>query len=778
MNARRIMPTLILTGMLVAVFCSGAVLGQAPAPATGEEAAPQVSDEAVAAPQQSPADDDAQEAAEKTEAFRDVLRQARSYLVTVATRWQKDQGELPESGYGMSFERSVMELVENKQSSEEEGVMVDPASGLVLAVDHGKESRFIESVKGHTADGREFPLQRHGFYVDVDAAGYRTDRWPGPKEPLAWFEGPLDLFGGGPVVTASLDREGLGWEVAVSFGSGGRLTQVTDANNLDSLTTVAGTGLVFDEEARPLGFTTGTRISLTGERYPWRGDGLAGRQLLTFAEFDKLRGTVEEEVGRYAHEVRIVYRQPEGEEENLTFEGEDQTSLTQFYYGYAISPNRVFVPVKLEKIYIQRFKEITIRIGDRDVPARFLGAYLDFGGFVVEMDGATSPGVLPMADAGPVPDFHRAVLTYVHERKFGRRRDTVWYNRVRGYGRGYKDRLWPELKTPPARGALILGIDRRPIGLCLIERRLEEEKKGEGGRWRYYYRGQQDGLQLYCMDQLVDAFKDPQAHFDPNLKPASEQEEKRLVWLGVETQPVGPRLAEMLDRLAGSKEIQKWTRKGEIGLRVAYVYEGSPAEKAGIVEGDILLEITEEGKTVPIELEPGSRSGYRSYGRYGSGASRGGFSSSPAGGRRNYLTELLTRLGPGTKIALTYLHGTEKKTHDFALEWAPHDLESADKFKDEKTGLTVKNLTYDIRAALRLKNDQPGVVVAKVEEGEKADIAQIGTHQIITEINGRPVRSVDEYKEIITPIAEGQQGGTAVLALLWMGKSHMVKITY
>ena len=394
------------------------------------------------------------------------------------------------------------------------------------------------------------------------------------------------------------------------------------------------------------------------------------------------------------------------------------------------------------------------------------------------MEGATSPAVLPVGGPADVPDFNRAVMTYRHERKFGRRRNVVWYNRVQDYTRGYMDRLWPVMKHPMMRGTLVLDFDKRPIGLSLIERRLEQEKKGEDTRWRYYYRGRPEGLRLYRVDQLAAAFSDPEKHFDPNLKPASEQEEKRLVWLGVETQDLTARLAEMLDHMAASGLTQKWTRKGEIGLRVTHVYRDSPAAAAGIQVGDILLEVKETGKDKPIELEPsGGRGGFRGSMPWMMG--RGGRSSGGDGAidRRNYLTALLTRLGPGTEITLAYLQGTERKTHDFTLQWAPHDFESADKVKDEKTGLTVKNLTYDVRAMLRLDDDQPGVIVAKVEDGEKADIAQIVPYQIITELNGRPVSDVKDYETRMKAIQEADTG-TAVFTLLWMGKSRIVRIEF
>ena len=757
--------------MTISVILLAAVLGSIRSPAARGQVAPAAP--AVAAPaaaDKTAADKAVADKAARTEALQKVLAFSRDYLVTVTTQWQKDQGEYPEiSSQGGSQVYSVSDLVENRQASEDLGMMIDPAKGLVLAIDHNGQTRFIKSVAGLTAQGKPFALQRHGFYLDLDAAVYRTDAWPGKTEAPAWFDGPLDLSGGGHFAT--LTRDDLGWSLEVTGGGGGSYhCQRTDRQDLDGLQDVSSVGLAFTATAQPVGFTTGTRVSLTGDQYPWRGRDLAGSRLITFEEFATLTDRIKQEVGRYAHEVRIVYRQSEGEEENLTFEGEDPSSLTQYYYGYAISPTRVLVPLKLDKIYIQRFKEISVDLAGKQAPARFLGAYQDFGGFVVEMDGAASPAVLPIGEAPPLPEVNRAMVTYVHHRKFGRRHNKLWYTRLTGYEPGYADRPWPQTKQAMARGMLVLDFGGRPLGLCLVERRLDQEKTGEdGGNWRYA-RADLDGLQLYRLDQLATALKNPEAHFDPNLRPSSGQDEKRLVWLGVETQTVSPQLAEMLDRMAGSDQVQAQTRKGQKGLRVTLVYPDSPAAKAGLLEGDILLDITEEGKATPIELRAGA---YRDRGWGDSWQDYSGLLS-----RSNYLTRLLTRIGPGTKVTLAYLHGTEAKTRQFTLEWAPYDFESADKYKDLKTGLTVKNLTYDVRALLRLADDQPGVIVAKIEEGEKADIAQIGMLQIITAINGQPVRTIDEYRQAMTAIQGAETGGTAVITVLWMGKSNIVKIEF
>jgi hypothetical protein len=709
--------------------------------------------------------------AEKSAAtFKRVSDQARQYLVTLATRWQKNEGEYPTGASEDQYHGSMRDQAENRKADEAVGVMLDPVKGLIIAEDHGQQPRFIESEKAFTADGKPFALKRHALYLDMDAALYQTDQWPGLRTPLAWLKGPLDLHGG-TWTSASVSREAGFWRVTFAGGCGAKtMFRRTDPPVTDEVIAEAAAALVFDAEGRPIGFSPGGRISLTGDRYPWRGTAYSAMRVMTWTEFGALRADIERRVAAYAHEVRIVYRQPEQGEEDLEFDDEEgEEGLTRYYYGYAISPTRVLVAVKLEKEFIQRFETITVRLGDKDAPATFLGAYQHFGGFLVEMTDATSPGVLKADDAAAVPDFNRAVLTYVHERKFGQRRNTVWYNRVSSYDRGYEDRLWPTLKRRAEAGTLVLNTAGKPVGLCLVERFLDKEKRGEDNGWYY---DDADAVRLYPLSKLAAALAKPSDHFDANLRPATGQQGHRLVWLGVETQLLDSRLAEMLDRIAGGDAVQQATRSGEIGLRITYLHKNSPAAKASLAEGDILLSITEDGKTKPIELTGEGSGGYW-WGGYAPRSATG-----TQFGRRNNLTKLLTRLGPGTKVELRYLSGDEVKTQAFVLQWSPPDYESADKYKDEKTGVTVKDLTYDIRAMLKLDGDQPGVIVAKVEPGEKAALARIGGGVIITNINGESLKSIKDYERLIKGVQGNTDGGTAVLSLWSMGKSRRVKIEF
>ena len=79
------------------------------------------------------------------------------------------------------------------------------------------------------------------------------------------------------------------------------------------------------------------------------------------------------------------------------------------------------------------------------------------------------------------------------------------------------------------------------------------------------------------------------------------------------------------------------------------------------------------------------------------------------------------------------------------VEQAPRDNVSAKKAKDEGTGLTVKELTYEVRASLHLDAKAPGVVVDDVEEGSSAAQARVLANELLLEMDGRPVADPEGF---------------------------------
>ena len=143
----------------------------------------------------------------------------------------------------------------------------------------------------------------------------------------------------------------------------------------------------------------------------------------------------------------------------------------------------------------------------------------------------------------------------------------------------------------------------------------------------------------------------------------------------------------------------------------------------------------------------------------------------------NYLTRMLAEIGAGTTVKLCYLHDGKKQEQEFTIEQAPRDMLSAAKYKNEKLGLTVKELTYEVRAALRLQENEPAIVVTQVEQGTPAALARINTYELIRAVDGESVASVETFEKLITA-AQQQNKESVRLTLEWMGKTRLADLKF
>jgi len=193
-------------------------------------------------------------------------------------------------------------------------------------------------------------------------------------------------------------------------------------------------------------------------------------------------------------------------------------------------------------------------------------------------------------------------------------------------------------------------------------------------------------------------------------------------WLGVSIQEVTPGLAKSL----GLKENK--------GALVAQVVKGSPAEKAGIEQGDVILEFDRkpvaESKDLPQQV-----------------------ALTPVG---KTVTVKLSRDGKVIDRQVKVGEMEEKAE----MTKAPTSHRSL--------GITVQNLTPEIAKGLGLKKDA-GVVVARVEAGSPAADAGIQRGDVIQEVNRSPVKDVGDFVQKM----EKAKGKENVLLLIQRGQNSL-----
>ena len=192
-------------------------------------------------------------------------------------------------------------------------------------------------------------------------------------------------------------------------------------------------------------------------------------------------------------------------------------------------------------------------------------------------------------------------------------------------------------------------------------------------------------------------------------------------WLGVSIQDVTPELAK-------SFGLEK-----NRGALVAEVITASPAEKAGIEQGDIILALN--GREI-AESKELSRM----------------MAATPVG---DAVTLSVLRNG---KTITCRVSAGEMEEKDVAMQDAPR----------ESLGLTVQDITPDIAQELGM-DKAGGVVVAAVEPGSPASDAGIQQGDVIQGVNQKPVRNVDDFA---AKIANAGKQDT-VLLLIKRGRNNL-----
>jgi S1-C subfamily serine protease len=277
--------------------------------------------------------------------------------------------------------------------------------------------------------------------------------------------------------------------------------------------------------------------------------------------------------------------------------------------------------------------------------------------------------------------------------------------------------------------------------------------------------GEEDGTRGLHALWLADVAPAALARaLDVRAMPRDAEDARRLPWLGVECEPLrGPLVAAALG-------VADATRDGARGLVVNRVYPGSPAARAGIRVDDVLLWARRTDAAgdpaPPVDLvdAPGSLAW-----------TDDAEVPRPWRPRGDAVVRLLSAWDVGTPYEVGYARGGEAHVAKAVVETGPRDVSSALRARDEGTGLLVKELTYEVRAGLRLEGDAPGVLVADVVEGSSAARARVSPYEVVREVDGVPA---DDPKVFAERLAAARAAGKDAvrLVVLRLDRSRFVDL--
>ena len=180
-------------------------------------------------------------------------------------------------------------------------------------------------------------------------------------------------------------------------------------------------------------------------------------------------------------------------------------------------------------------------------------------------------------------------------------------------------------------------------------------------------------------------------------------------WFGVSIQAITPELA------------QQFQLKQDYGTLVADVVEGSPADKAGIKRGDVIVEF--DGKEIKEPFQ---------------------------------LRNMVAGTQPGDTREVKIIRDGKPMTLEVTIGELPTETEKVPTSYDNAlNGVEVQNLTPEIYRELNIPSKIRGVVVTNIESGSAAESTLV-PGDVIIEIDRKAVTNTDDYENIVSQIKTGK----------------------
>jgi serine protease Do len=200
-------------------------------------------------------------------------------------------------------------------------------------------------------------------------------------------------------------------------------------------------------------------------------------------------------------------------------------------------------------------------------------------------------------------------------------------------------------------------------------------------------------------------------------------------YLGVNIQ----RLTSDLSKQLGLKSLE--------GALVSEVRAGSPAEKAGLKSGDVIVEFNGKKVENPHRLQ-----------------------------------NLVEQAPMSGEQSVVVLRGDEKMTVPVSLAPLPGDVAKSEtapakpETKVEALGLEVSDLTAEVAEQLGFK-DQTGVVITSVTAGSSAERAGLESGMVIARVGNKDVHNAEEFK---TAVDGAHDNGLLMLVRTPQGSQFVV----
>jgi serine protease Do len=193
-------------------------------------------------------------------------------------------------------------------------------------------------------------------------------------------------------------------------------------------------------------------------------------------------------------------------------------------------------------------------------------------------------------------------------------------------------------------------------------------------------------------------------------------------WLGVTIQSLTPEVARHFDI------------KESTGALVTDVVKDSPAEKANLKRGDLIIEL--DGKAVKDSTA---------------------------------LRNMVATITPGTEIKLKVVREGKEKVLTVTIGEFPEKVMARQgEYHNVLKGVHVQNLSPELRGNLGIPYKVQGVIITNVDEDSPA-FNVLKRNDIIQEINRKAIKNIGDYENVVSRI--GKQD--SILLLIYRGGGYI-----
>ncbi len=205
-------------------------------------------------------------------------------------------------------------------------------------------------------------------------------------------------------------------------------------------------------------------------------------------------------------------------------------------------------------------------------------------------------------------------------------------------------------------------------------------------------------VEIMLAESFNDLIKDPPKYEKKNTS--------RKKWLGVNMQPF-------------TRELAKYFNVGDVeGILINTVLDESPAKKAGIKIGDVIIEIN------GIKIAAEANTDMQVF--------------------RNTVREFV-----GDRASVKIWRAGKILHLKVELAEVPISQYLADEVSNELLGFSAKELTKDIILAKKLSFDVNGVWISRVERAGWADLSGLNVGDLLLKVNSKDLQDLNQLKDLL-----------------------------